>query len=53
MHEFQWVVSDFLLTHLRTELIVSLAVLLAILVLTGVFVGRELRKGRRNDHEDQ
>ena len=53
MHEFQWVVSDFLLQHLRTELTVTLAVLLAVLALTAVFVAIELRKSREDDHADQ
>ena len=53
MREFQWVVSDFLLHHLRTELIVTLAVLLAVLALTAVFVAIELRKNGEDDHADQ
>lgn len=53
MREFQWVVSEFLLRHLHTELIVTLAVLLAVLAVTAVLVGIELRKDRKDDHADQ
>lgn len=52
MREFQWVVSEFLLRHLRAELAVTLAVLLAVLAVTAVFVAVELRKNR-DDHADQ
>lgn len=53
MREFQWVASGFLLHHLRTELIVTLAVLLAVLAVTAVFVGIELKKNKEDDHADQ
>lgn len=53
MHDFEWVISDFLLQHLRVELIVTAAVLAAVLVLTAVFVHKELRAKRGDDHEDQ
>ena len=53
MRDFQWVVSDFLLRHLKGELIWTLAVLLAVLALTAVFVGLELRKERDDGNADQ
>ncbi|MBR5620629.1 MAG: hypothetical protein IKW76_12910 [Clostridia bacterium] len=53
MHDFQWIISEFLLQHLRGELLVTLAVLLAVLAATAVLVGRELRKDGKDDHADQ
>lgn len=53
MREFQWVASEFLLRHLRGELIVTLVVLLAVLAVTAVLVWIELRKNRNDDHADQ
>lgn len=53
MREFQWVVSEFLLQHLRGELIVTLAVLLCVLAVTAVLVAVELRRDRKDDHADQ
>ena len=46
MHDFQWVVTDFLMQHLQGRLIALLLVLLAVIVVTGVFVAKELRKDR-------
>jgi hypothetical protein len=53
MREFQWVASRFLLQHLRTELTVTLLILLAVIAVTAVFVAVELRKDRDDDHADQ
>ena len=53
MHDFQWVISEFLLQHLRSELIVTLAVLLSVLAATAVLVAIELRRDRKDDHADQ
>lgn len=53
MREFQWVANEFLLRHLRTELIVTLIVLLAVIAVTAVFVAIELRKNGEDDHADQ
>lgn len=52
MHEFEWVISDFLLRHLRGELVATLAVLLAVLAVTAVFVGIELRKMHKDDADE-
>ena len=49
MHEFRWVVSGAFLHSLRGELIVMLAVLLAVLVITAVLVGIELRRDQKED----
>lgn len=59
MHDFQWIVSEFFLQHLHTELFVTLAVLLLVLAATAVLVGIELRadgaggKDGKDDHADQ
>lgn len=53
MREFQWIASAFLLRHLRGELLVTLAVLLAVMAVTAVLVWIELRKNRKDDHADQ
>ena len=56
MHDFRWIINEFLLQHLRGELLVTLAVLLVVLAATAVLVGIELRKDRtdeRDDHADQ
>lgn len=53
MREFQWVASEFLLRHLRGELIATLVILLLVIAVTAVFVGIELRKNKEDDHADQ
>ena len=53
MHDFQWIVSGFLLRHLTTELTVAGIVLIAVIVLTAIFVGKELRETKEEDHADQ
>lgn len=53
MSEFQWIVNDFLLTHLRGGLTALGIVLLAVIVLTAVFVAVELRRDGEDDHADQ
>ncbi|MBQ7540907.1 MAG: hypothetical protein IJT44_01275 [Clostridia bacterium] len=56
MHDFQWIVNEFLLRNLSVHLIVTLAVLAAIVVVTAVLVGVELRKNGqegKDDHADQ
>lgn len=53
MRDFQWVVTDFLLQHLQGKLIALLAGLIAVIVITAILVGRELRKDRQDSHADQ
>lgn len=56
MHDFQWIVSEFFLQHLRAELCITLVVLLLVLAATAVLVGVELRRDgtdERDDHADQ
>ena len=53
MREFQWIASAFLLRHLRAELLVTLAVLLAVLAVTAILVHIELRRNGKDDHADQ
>ncbi len=53
MHDFQWVITDFYLRHLNGELLVTLAVLLAIVTATAILVAIELRRDKKDDHADQ
>lgn len=46
MRDFRWIVDGHFLHLLYPELLVTLAVLAAVLALTAVFVARELRDDR-------
>ncbi len=52
MHDFQWVVTESLLQSLGGKLVVTLVVLLVMIALIAVFTGIELRRNKKDDHED-
>ena len=53
MSEFEWIANAFLLQHLRGGLTALGIVLLAVIVLTAVFVAVELHRDGKDDHADQ